>query len=518
MTTQILNGNAHTTEYTFDERNRLDKVLSENIVLADYDYDAVSNLIKTTLNNGVIETRQYDLLNRLLNLQTAKENTLITNFAYTLDLVGNRQQAVEIVGNNSRTVNYVYDDLYRLTQEQVNDAISGQRMTKFIYDKVGNRQQQIVTANNVVTTTTYTYDANDRLLQEQVNGILKTSYTYDNNGNTLTKTEDRKTTEFIWNDQNRLSGAVVKDSADVVTQQVGYEYDTSGIRVSQNVDGEITKYLVDANLPYAQALVEYRPSGLVVVSYTHGNDLISQTRDSESSFYHVDGLGSTRGLSDADGNLIDTYSYQAFGELLNSTGGSENKYLFAGEQFDPILGDYYNRARYYDPQTGRFTRRDTYEGNINNPVSLHKYLYANANPVNYIDPSGYVSKAEVFAALQVADILYTTLEFAYNPSGALLDVVLLPLDLFGVPKPIAKGIQKFIGESNEVVRISNKIIKTFEGLSEFEHQAVERLLAKKVTERLWQMRELNSFLKTMLKAKKSGSPKMLMVYFALMEK
>jgi large repetitive protein len=417
VTTQVLAGNANTTYYTFDERNRLDKVLSGGVILTDYDYDAMSNLVKTTFSNGVIETRQYDKLDHLLNLQTSKGNNILTNFVYTLDKVGNRQQVVETVGSNTRTVSYTYDDLYRLTKEQVTDAANGNRTTEFVYDKVGNRQQQQVTANNVVTATTYQYDANDRLLKEQVNGNDKVIYTYDKNGNTLTKTEDGNTTESIWNDQNRLVGAKVKDGAGVVAQQVSYEYDASGIRVSQNVDGEITKYLIDANLPYAQAVVEYRPSGLVVVSYTHGNDLISQTRDGVGSFYHVDGLGSTRGLSDTSGNLIDTYSYQAFGDLLNSSGGSENKYLFAGEQFDPVLGDYYNRARYYDPETGRFTRRDDYSGQIEDPISLHKYLYANANPVNKTDPTGYFSLLDVLSGIAIAGFVisyYSLIPFSYG--------------------------------------------------------------------------------------------------------
>jgi RHS repeat-associated protein len=235
-------------------------------------------------------------------------------------------------------------------------------------------------------------------LKQQVNGNLQIIYTYDNNGNTLTKTEQGKTTESLWNDQNQLVGVSFKDASANVIHNLQYEYDTSGIRVSQNFDGEITKYLIDANLPYAQVLLEYRPSGLVVVSYTHGNDLISQTRDGESSFYHVDGLGSTRGLSDGNGNLIDTYNYQAFGNLLNFTGISKNNYLFAGEQLDPVLGDYYNRARYYAPETGRFTRRDIWEGSLKEPISLHKYLYANGNPILLIDPSGMTTLGDISAS------------------------------------------------------------------------------------------------------------------------
>jgi RHS repeat-associated protein len=411
VTTQIFNGSANTTSYTFDERNRLDKVLSGGVILTDYDYDAVNNLTKTILSNGVVETRQYDQLYHLLNLQSAKGNNLLTSFTYTLDKVGNRQKIVEAVGSNTRTVIYTYDDLYRLTKEQVTDANNGDRATAFVYDKVGNRMQQEVMANNATITTTYQYDANDRLLKEKINGIDKVSYTYDDNGNTLTKTEYGKTTESIWDDRDQLAGAVIKDSAGTVIQRVGYEYDSSGIRVGQNVDGAITKYLIDANLPYAQVLVEYRLSGLVLVSYTHGNDLIDQAQNEVTSFYHVDGLGSTRALSDNAGNLIDTYNYQSFGELLNSTGANENKYLFAGEQFDPVLGDYYNRARYYDPEIGRFTQRDTWEGNNAFPISLHKYIYANENPILWTDPTGMTSLGDISAANAIFDNLVTLSTF-----------------------------------------------------------------------------------------------------------
>jgi RHS repeat-associated protein len=117
-------------------------------------------------------------------------------------------------------------------------------------------------------------------------------------------------------------------------------------------------------------------------------DLISQERGNADSYYLVDGLGSTRGLTNASGVVTDTYAYDAFGNLIASTANIENDYLFAGEQFDGDLGQYYLRDRYYNPSVGRFTRVDSYEGRRRDPMSLHDYLYAHANPVNFIDPSG----------------------------------------------------------------------------------------------------------------------------------
>lgn len=107
-----------------------------------------------------------------------------------------------------------------------------------------------------------------------------------------------------------------------------------------------------------------------------------------TSFYGYDGHGSVRQLTNSTGAVTDTYDYDAFGNLINSTGSTANNYLFAGEQFDPELGLYYNRSRYMNTATGRFWSMDTYEGDLQQPLSLHKYLYAGDNPVDRLDPSG----------------------------------------------------------------------------------------------------------------------------------
>jgi len=88
------------------------------------------------------------------------------------------------------------------------------------------------------------------------------------------------------------------------------------------------------------------------------------------------------------GSVIVTYDYDAFGILIHSTGTTPNNYLFAGEQFDPDLGLYYNRARYLNVSTDRFWTLDRFEGNQRYPFSLHKYLYAEANPVLLVDRGG----------------------------------------------------------------------------------------------------------------------------------
>ncbi len=102
-----------------------------------------------------------------------------------------------------------------------------------------------------------------------------------------------------------------------------------------------------------------------------------------------------------NGSITDRYTYDAFGNLISSTGRTQNDFLFAGEQFDAVTGLYYLRARYMNPSVGTFISMDSYSGSIDDPVSLHKYLYANANPVSNSDPSGYFTLADMNASMGI---------------------------------------------------------------------------------------------------------------------
>ena len=185
---------------------------------------------------------------------------------------------------------------------------------------------------------------------------------------------------------------------------------------ASTANGTKTSYLIDSNRPYAQVLEEYEDENLKFY-YAQGLDLISVEQDGEVSIYQVDGLGSTPVLTDLDGNVVADYNYEAFGELLDSTGDVENDYLFAGEQFDGDLGQYYLRDRYYDQNIGRFTRRDVYEGRLRESITLHKYLYGNANPVSFIDPTGLSSRFASSDKLGYAVEEHIENEYAIEFSG-----------------------------------------------------------------------------------------------------
>ena len=158
--------------------------------------------------------------------------------------------------------------------------------------------------------------------------------------------------------------------------------------------------------------------------YTRADELISQERDERTSYYVYDGHGSVRALADESGNVTDKYVYDAFGNLISSIGSTKNDFLFAGEQFDPVTGLYYLRARYMNPSVGTFISMDSYEGSIDDPVSLHKYLYADANPVMNSDPSGYFTLEDVEIGTAGETILNVAYQMA-NQSAMRIGMAIL---------------------------------------------------------------------------------------------
>jgi RHS repeat-associated protein len=291
------------------------------------------------------------------------------------------------VENDGRTVEYSYDQLYRLTQEKITDPVAGNKVIDYKFDPVGNRLERI---DSVEGTTTYTYDANDRLLEEVLGGKV-TQYQYDAEGNLTAKVENGQTqAEYEWNAKGELVAVEVTENGE--TGRIEFEYDHQGIRVAIKQNGEETRFLIDKNQQeYAQVIEEYQVNGTVDKSYVHGIDLISQENANGRTYYQVDGLGSTRLLTDNNGAIVVEYDYDAYGNLTRKVGDADNNYLFAGEQFDEAVDGYYLRARYYDPATGRFVSTDPFEGYNNQPVTLHDYLYGNVNPVIFVDPSGAIS-------------------------------------------------------------------------------------------------------------------------------
>ena len=422
-----------TIAYAYDAANRLTSVTDWEDRVTTYSYDAVGNRIGVSYPNGTSASYAYDSANRLIALTNASSvHETISSFSYTLDKVGNRTQVAEqvfdvptptptptptatatptatptstptatptatatpplkyvylplimkgysrsyaksispkpssisVTSPGSRTINYAYDAHNRLTQATYSDGDT----VSYTYDSMGNRTSMSVND----TTTTYTYDAADRLLSAG-----DTTFTWDDNGNMLSK----GSTTYAYDYANRLvqviSGATT----------VQFAYDGDGKRSSKTVNGATTNYLYDVNTLLPVVLSESADGNDTL--YTYGAELVAMTDPAgNQTYYHYDGLGSVRNLTNGSGQAIAGYAYDAFGNLYAMTGSSDNPFKFTGQQTDDETGLLYLRARYYDPSVGRFISKDPSPGYPSIPQSLNRYVYVENNPINLVDSSG----------------------------------------------------------------------------------------------------------------------------------
>ncbi len=361
--------------------------------VTSYTYDAVGNEAKCVYPGGMSHTYSYNPQNRLLQVAlTNNAGTQLQTYAYGLNATGARTNVTESLGTSVvRQIIYGYDGgnlprVSRLTSETYySNTGTNDGSQTYAYDPVGNRTNRTVsfgfTPYDNLTNQAFVFDHRDQI--DSDGWANNANPNYDLNGNSVTTNGVPDGAKY--DAENRLISRGTN---------IQITYDTDGNRISKTVGGITTTYLVDDQNPtgYPQVLVEWTslsPYNGTSISYAYGLSLISQCTDGDDILYFAsDGQGSTRML--LDGNTVAaSFDYDGYGNLLNSTNSTTSNYRYTGQQWDPDLQQYYLRARYYDPKLGRFWTIDTYDGDQTDPLSLHKYLYCEANPANHIDPSGH---------------------------------------------------------------------------------------------------------------------------------
>ncbi len=125
--------------------------------------------------------------------------------------------------------------------------------------------------------------------------------------------------------------------------------------------------------------------------YIRGDRVLLKKQPGSAKLYYYlyNGRGDVIGILNDDGSTANTYDYDPFGHVTEQQEQTDNAFKYEGEYLDADTGLYYLHARYYDPSIGRFINEDTYEGQINNPLSQNVYTYVHNNPLIYIDPTGH---------------------------------------------------------------------------------------------------------------------------------
>jgi len=375
---------------TKDERSRMlyiDDTTSGSINIASYVY--TSGVLASMTHSDALWDSSFTnnindwTTNITHNLPGVDDPTFDYGFDYEGNIKYSKRQH-----DSSNSNQYIYDNLDRLTDYRVgtlnaSNAIPvppppGIQQT-YSFDTSGNWTTFTVNNNGTITTenrianavneytdvggTVYSYDKNGNLKND---GLYTYSYDYENN---LTKV---------------IGGAV----------NVEYKYGPLGKRIEKNNigTGVVTKYYYSG-----RNCIEEWVGGSITAAYTYGSgfdNVLTMERGGTTYYYHHSFLGSVDTLTDASGNIVERYWYDAYGnptvydatwtELLIPSSWVGNPYMFTGRRYDEEIGLYYYRARTYSGKLGRFLQIDKL-GNID---GTNLYEYVSGNPVKNIDPGG----------------------------------------------------------------------------------------------------------------------------------
>jgi len=321
--------------------------------------------------NGVSTTTDYDGMGRMKFFKNTNASSNVLNeFVYSYNTAN---QITQITEPTVRTRTFGYDNADRLTSST--STVSGQNES-YTFDDVGNR-----TSSHLSSVYGYQQGSFNRLASTQ-----QASYSFDNNGNLTSKTEGTAKWYYSYDRENRLMNAAkFGGMMPRANESVNYQYDALGRRVvRQDKKTGRTEFTHDG-MDVIQDRFEKNDGSISTTNYINGigiDNKLKLTSGTTSRYFLQDHLGSTVGMADTNGNVTESASYDSFGRVQSSN--LTTRYGYTGREADEKTGLMYYRARFYDPQIGRFTSEDP----IGFGGGMNWYAYVENNPIQYTDPFG----------------------------------------------------------------------------------------------------------------------------------
>lgn len=345
----LTNSQSQTTTFYYDTANRLTRMNYPNSTYTEwlyYDNDRVNTL---TVKDG-------------------SQNTL-SSYHYDYNSLG---KITTISNNSGNTYNFIYNDAGRLTHEDKTGSYPYTR--NYTYDNAGNRTSETRDGLPISNSYNAANQITSRILPYE-----STGYTYDNNGNLVVETNSRTGTTYYYYDyENRPWG--------IITPYINtyYAYSGDGRRITTNIGGNVVKYLYDGLAP----LIERDASNNILVMYTKLpsapggiGGLVSSFDWTNTLYYHDSNLGNVNQITNSSGAVIQTYDYDAFGNIIYQSGSLASKHTYKTKEYTPQTGLVYFGRRYYNPLIGRFITKDP-SGMVDGP---NLYSYCWNDPVNKMD-------------------------------------------------------------------------------------------------------------------------------------
>ncbi len=429
---QLTDPDGITTAYTYDQLNRVEKVTNSSGITT-YVYDNSSLLTTVEYPNGTRTEMVYDDALRTERItNTLGTSSVVSSFEYEYDDNGNRTRQIEQNGAGLETTTYVYDALDCLEIVNYPDNV-----TTYTYDPAYNRDTELVVdlGGTTLKDLDYIYDVRNQLttIDDQLDPAQDVTYAFDGNGNQVSKSQAGTTTDFIFDARDNLRQVTTGGST------VGqFLYDDKGMRIEKLGDRGTERYTYDD----LSVLTQSDETNATIAKYDYGpNRLLSLDHESEGTqFYLTDALGSVANLTRGDGGIQARYQYDAFGNYRQQVGTSFNRLGFTGHEVDTETGLIYFKARFYDPDTGRFLSHDAEEGAVANPPSLHRYLYVFQNPTVFVDPDGRVAETVVdVISIGVGVVSLKQNLDEGNTGAAIIDGVGIALDVVAAAVPFVPG-------------------------------------------------------------------------------